>query len=139
MTTVAPDAVTRFRTAYLARDLAGMTSLLAPDCDLYPAAENKPYRGQVAGRAILSALIDTFEDTRYMGDLAGAVWHVGPAEARLLLFHGRVGNIAAQNIALIQVDDSDRIAVLTSMVRPMSALTAFDDRMRALLAADFVG
>ncbi|MFI5778663.1 nuclear transport factor 2 family protein [Nocardia sp. NPDC051570] len=138
MTAVAPDAVTRFRTAFLARDLDAMTALLAPDCDLYPATGDKPYRGHAAGRAIFRALMDVFEDARYLGELAGAVWDAGPADARVLLFRGRVDNVSAQSIALFQVDDSDRIAVVTSMVRPMSALTVFSERMRASLAAEIV-
>ncbi|MFG1791236.1 hypothetical protein [Nocardia sp. NPDC049149] len=138
MTAVAPDTATRFRTAFLAHDLDQMAALLAPDCDMYPAAEDKPYRGYTAGRAIISALMDTFDDARYLGELAGAVWHTGPAEAHALLFRGRVDNVVAQSIALLQVDDSDRIAVLTYMVRPMSAVTAFSDLMRARLAAEII-
>ncbi|MCM6773163.1 nuclear transport factor 2 family protein [Nocardia sp. CDC159] len=130
---VLSDAVTRFRAAYLAHDLEAMTAELGPDFELHSAVAAEPIRGRDAGRPLFQALLEVFDHVHYLGELSGAVWNSGPAQARVLLFRGHVDNVAADGIALLQVDDSDRIAVMTSMIRPMAAMTALSERIHEFL------
>ncbi|KZM72909.1 nuclear transport factor 2 family protein [Nocardia terpenica] len=129
------DVVTRFRDAFIAHDPDAAIALLAPDFVMYPAASSEPARGPEAGRAMFRAFMDTFDDFQYLGEMSGAVWDGGPTEARVGLFRGQVDGVPAQSISLLQLDDDDRIAVMTVMVRPLAALTEFSERVQAHLKA----
>ncbi|MCM6776376.1 nuclear transport factor 2 family protein [Nocardia sp. CDC159] len=120
------DTVTRFREAFAARDVETMVGLLAPDFELYSPVESKPYRGRAAAGTVFTTLIDTFDHYHYMGELSGVTWDSGPATVRALLFRALVDNSPTHGISLLQLDDDDRIAVITIMSRPGSAVAALE-------------
>jgi hypothetical protein len=78
-------------------------------------------------RALLGAVVATFEDFRYIREFRD-----GPLTA--LVFEAPVGDRAVQGVDLLEDDDHGQIKTLTVMVRPLSGLTALGDAVRARLA-----
>ncbi|MBF6331147.1 nuclear transport factor 2 family protein [Nocardia transvalensis] len=129
------DTVTRFRQAFAAGDPETMIALLAPDFELHSPVEAHTYRGRDAAGIIFRALMETLTDYRHRGQLTGASWDAGPADTHIWLFRARIESLAAHGMMMIQLDDTDRVAALTVMIRPLPALIAFDERMRAEIEA----
>ncbi|QIS21148.1 nuclear transport factor 2 family protein [Nocardia terpenica] len=126
MNTLPIDTVTRFRTAFVAKDPDALTDLLGPDAEIYSPVHPKPYRGRRAARAVFRALTGTFDDVRYLGEMAGATWDSGDTDAHVVVFRARVNGVAAHGVTLLQLDDADRITAMTTMIRPLAALTTFE-------------
>lgn len=131
------DTVDRFRDAVERGDLDAMTALLAPGVRLYSPVTFTPFEGIEAVRGLLGVLLRVFEDFRYVGDLRGeaepAVEGALPG-ARILIFKTVVSGRVIHGIDLFHLDDQGRIATLTVMVRPLSAVTALGEAVRAGLA-----
>ena len=119
---------TPFRRAVEARDLDAMIAALAEDVVFRSPVVFKPYEGRAAVGAILAAVLETFEDFRYVDALDGEDVHA-------LLFSARVGDRALDGIDLLRFDDAGLVRELTVMIRPMSGLTALADAMRSRLEA----
>ena len=87
-----------------------------------------PYEGRDALRQILAAVMDVFEDFRYVRE-------IGPTDARdhALVFEARVGDKQLEGCDFIQLDDDGAITDLTVMVRPMSATLTLAEAMKARL------
>jgi hypothetical protein len=117
----------RFRTAVEARHLEGMIELLSPTVVFNSPVAFKPYRGNETVAAVLTAVFETFEDFRYVDELEGEELHA-------LVFEARVGDRTLQGIDLIRATSDGRIAELTVMIRPASALMALGEAMRPKVA-----
>ncbi|MEV5410044.1 nuclear transport factor 2 family protein [Thermopolyspora sp. NPDC052614] len=135
------DTVDRFRDAAERRDLDAAAALLAPGVRLYSPVKFTPFEGADAVRGLLGVLMRTFEDFRYVGALEGEAEPVMEGTltaARILIFRAVVGGKQIHGIDLFQLDDQGRIAELTVMVRPLSAVTALGEAVLAGLTADGV-
>jgi hypothetical protein len=120
-----------FRRAIEARDLDAAVALLHEDVVFKSPVVFKPYQGREALRLILGAVLNVFEDFRYVRE-------IGADDARdhALVFEARVGDKLLEGCDFIRLDDDGLISELTVMVRPLAATLALADAMKAKLAAD---
>ena len=119
-----------FRAAIEARDLDAAVALLREDVVFRSPVVFTPYEGREALRQILAAVIDVFEDFRYIREIGadGAPDHA-------LVFEARVGDKQLQGCDFIHFDADGAIDEFTVMVRPMQAMLALAEAMKARLAA----
>ena len=119
-----------FRAAVEARDLPAALALLAGDVVFRSPVVFRPYRGRDAVAPILLAVTEVFEDFRYVREIGerGGRDHA-------LLFEARVGDRTLQGCDFLHTDDDGLISEFTVMVRPLSAVLALAEAMKAQLAA----
>jgi hypothetical protein len=119
-----------FRAAIEARDLDAAVALVREDVVFRSPVVFTPYEGREALRQILAAVIDVFEDFRYTREIGadGAADHA-------LVFEARVGDKQVQGCDFIHVDADGAIDEFTVMVRPLQAMLALAEAMKARLAA----
>ena len=119
-----------FRTAIEARDLDAAVALLREDVVFQSPVVFTPYEGREALRQILAAVMDVFQDFRYVREIGadGAPDHA-------LVFEARVGDKQLQGCDFIHFDADGAIDEFTVMVRPMQAMLALAEAMKARLAA----
>jgi hypothetical protein len=117
-----------FKQAIEAGDHAGMVAALAPDAVLRSPVSFKPFEGREAVAGLFAVLLATFEDFRYTDEFE--------ADGKsALVFRARVGDRDVEGLDLIRFDADGRIAELTVMVRPMSALVALGEAVGSQLTA----
>jgi hypothetical protein len=117
-----------FRAAVEAEDFSGFESLFAEDATFNSPVVFRPYEGRDAIRVILGAVVQVFEDFRYLA-------HVDDGQTAFLMFEARVGDRELQGVDILRFDADGRIVELTVMVRPRSGMNALAERMRELLEA----
>lgn len=119
-----------FRAAIEARDLDAAVALLHEDVVFRSPVVFTPYEGREALRQILGAVIEVFEDFRYVRE-------IGADDARdhALVFEARVGDKQLQGCDFIHLGDDGLIDEFTVMVRPMQAMLALAEAMKARLTA----
>jgi SnoaL-like domain len=117
-----------FRLAAEAKDLEAMTATLREDVVLHSPILFRGFEGREVVLGVLTHVVATLEDFRYTDELSedGTV---------VLRFQARVGDRELEGIDFLELDEDGRVAELTVFMRPMSALTAFNERMAARLAA----
>jgi hypothetical protein len=121
-------AVDDFRAGALARDLDAVMATFAPDARFYSPVKFRPIDGAPAIRVLLGVILQTFQDFRYVGALAGEVDRFAfaadeaAADAEVLVFRARVGDAEIHGIDMFHLGESGLIDELTVMVRPQSAL-----------------
>lgn len=119
-----------FRSAIEARDVDAALALVHDDVVFKSPVVFTPYEGREALQRILSAVIEVFEDFRYVRE-------IGAEDARdhALVFEARVGDKRLEGCDFIRRDDDGVITELTVMVRPMSAMLVLAEAMKARLSA----
>jgi hypothetical protein len=115
-----------FRLAAERKDLEAMREALREDVVLHSPILFRGFEGRDLVVQVLSHVAATLEDFRYTDELAenGTV---------VLRFKARVGDRELEGIDFLELDEDGRVAELTVFMRPMSALTAFNERMAARL------
>jgi hypothetical protein len=122
------SAHSAFRAAVEAGDHQGMSACLAPDAVLNSPVSFKPFEGREAVSQLFAILLETFEDFRYVDEFE--------ADGRAaLMFEARVGERRLQGLDWFCFDDDGRIAELTVMIRPLSAVIALAEAVGPKLAA----
>lgn len=111
-----------FRRAAEAKDLDLLTETLREDVELHSPILFRGFEGREIVSQVLTHVAATLEDLTYVGELTG-----GSSVA--LRFKARVGDRELEGIDFLELDDEGRVAVLTVFMRPMSALTAFNEQM----------
>jgi hypothetical protein len=119
-----------FRSAIEVQDLDAAVALLREDVVFRSPVVFTPYEGREALRQILGAVIEVFEDFRYVREIGA-----DGARDHALVFEARVGDKQLQGCDFIQLDDDGAITELTVMVRPMQAMLALAEAMKAKLTA----
>lgn len=114
-----------FRSAIEAKDIDAAVALFRADAVFHSPVVHKPYQGIPALHAILSAVVQVFEDFRYTAEHGGDDGHV-------LEFAARVDDRDLEGVDILRSADGV-LTELTVMVRPYSAATALRERMAALL------
>ncbi|MEU7472847.1 nuclear transport factor 2 family protein [Streptomyces sp. NPDC044984] len=115
-----------FRKAVEAHDLDAAVALLAEDVVFTSPVVFKPYTGKAVTGAILRAVVEVFEDFRYVREIDDAA-----GRDHALVFTARVGDRRIEGCDFIHVDDDGRIDELTVMVRPLSGAQALAAAMGA--------
>lgn len=117
-----------FRLAAEAKDLEAMTATLREDVVLHSPILFRGFEGRDVVLQVLTHVVATLEDFRYTDELA-------EGDTVVLRFKARVGDRELEGIDFLELDEDGRVAELTVFMRPMSALTAFNERMAARLGA----
>lgn len=115
-----------FRRAAEAKDLELLTETLREDVELHSPILFRGFEGRETVTAVLTHVAATLEGLTYIDEL-----HEGNSVA--LRFKANVGDRELEGIDFLELDDEGRVAVLTVFMRPMSALTAFNERMKERL------
>jgi hypothetical protein len=82
----------------------------------------RPFEGRVVVEQVLGHVMETFEDFRYVDELAGDGTHA-------LIFRARIGERQIHGLDHFELDGDGRIAVFTVMVRPLSGVIALAEAM----------
>jgi hypothetical protein len=123
-----PDAHD-FRRAAEAKDLDLIRETLAEDVVLHSPILFKGFEGRDMAVLVLSNVIEVFEDFRYLDEVHGDGTVV-------LRFAATVaGKFEIEGVDYLTLDADGRIADLTVFLRPLKAVTAFNELMTARLAA----
>jgi hypothetical protein len=117
-----------FRAAAEAKDFGQADGLFAENAKFRSPMVFKPYEGRDTIKVILGAVVQVFEDFRYIA-------HVETGDTAVLEFEARVGDRELQGVDVLRFNEDGTIAELTVMVRPMSGLAALGEAMRAKLEA----
>jgi SnoaL-like domain len=117
-----------FRAAAEAKDFSQIEELFAEDAAFNSPVVYKPYHGREAIKVLLGAVLQVFEDFRYLDQ-------VESAETAVLIFEARVGERSLQGVDILRFGEDGRIAAMTVMVRPMTGMHALAERMQELLPA----
>jgi hypothetical protein len=119
-----------FRKAVEDGDHAALVDLLAEDVVFTSPVVFKPYAGKPVTSAILGAVMEVFEDFRYVREIANP-----DGRDLALVFEARVGDRALQGCDFLHFDEGGRIDDFTVMVRPLSAAQALQEAMAARFEA----
>lgn len=117
-----------FRRAAEAKDFAAAPDLFADDVAFRSPVVFKPYEGRDALLVLLGAVVQVFEDFRY-------VEQVETGDTAVLMFEATVNQREVQGVDILRFDREGRIREMIVMVRPMSGMHALAERMRELLEA----
>jgi hypothetical protein len=117
-----------FRAAAEGKDFSAAAGVFTEDVCFRSPVVFKPYEGREALLVILNAVVQVFEDFRY-------VEQVETGDTAVLMFEARIGERSLQGVDILRFDGEGRVRELIVMVRPMSAMHALAERMRALLEA----
>jgi hypothetical protein len=115
-----------FRLAVEAKDLAAATATLREDVVLHSPILFRGFEGREIVMQVLTHVAATLEDFRYTDELADA-------DTVVLRFKARVGDRELEGIDFLELDEQGQVKELTVFMRPMSALTAFNEQMAARL------
>lgn len=115
-----------FREAVEAHDLDRIHDLLAEDVVFRSPVAHHPYPGRAITHAILSAVIEVFEDFRYVREIGA-----DDASDLALVFEATVGGKEITGCDFIHLDEDGRIDDFMVMVRPLSAAQALSEAMAA--------
>ena len=115
-----------FRAAAEAKDFGAAENLLAADVTFRSPVVFKPYEGRDQVQLILGAVVQVFEDFRY-------IEQVETGDVAVLQFETRVGDRQVQGVDILKFADDGTITELTVMVRPMSGVHALAEAMQKLL------
>ena len=115
-----------FRAAAEAKDFGAAENLLAADITFRSPVVFKPYGGRDQVQLILGAVVQVFEDFRY-------IEQVETGDVAVLQFETRVGDRQVQGVDILKFADDGTITELTVMVRPMSGVHALAEAMQKLL------
>ena len=118
----------KFRAAAEAKDFSQVDDLLAEDIVFRSPAVFKPYEGRDLVKVILGAVVQVFEDFRYLDQVEGD-------DRAVLVFEARVGDRELQGVDILRFDSDGRVDELTVMIRPMSGLNALAEEMGRRLQA----
>ncbi len=117
-----------FRAAAEAKDFAAAQDVFAEDVHFRSPVVFKPYEGRDATMVILNAVVQVFEDFRY-------IEQVETGDTATLMFEANVGDKSLQGIDVLRFDEEGRVRELIVMVRPMSGMHALAEKMREMLEA----
>lgn len=118
-----------FRRAAEAKDIDLLTETLREDVVLHSPILFRGFEGREAVTTILTHVIATLEGFTYVDELADE-------RTVVLRFRANVGDRQLEGIDFLELDEDGRVAELTVFMRPLSALTAFNERMAARLGVE---
>jgi hypothetical protein len=111
-----------FRLAAEAKDFDLLIETLREDVELHSPILFRGFEGREIVGQVLTHVAATLEDLTYVDELT-------EGDTVALRFKAQVGDRELEGIDFLELDEDGRIAVLTVFMRPMSALTAFNEQM----------
>jgi SnoaL-like domain len=117
-----------FRVAAEAKDVERLSEVLSEDVVLHSPILFRGFEGREVVSQVLAHVAATVEDPTYTDELV-------EGNTVCLRFKARVGDRELEGIDFLELDDDGKVAEVTVFMRPMSALTAFNEQMAARLGA----
>jgi hypothetical protein len=117
-----------FRTAAESKDLTMIEEVLREDVVLHSPILFRGFEGREATKFVLANVIEVFEGFHYVGEAR-------EGNVVYLRFKANVGDKQIEGMDVLELDDEDKVAELTVFLRPLSAVNAFNEQMKARLAA----
>jgi hypothetical protein len=117
-----------FRRAAETKDLELMRETLREDVVLHSPILFRGFEGRDVVLVVLGHVIEVLEDFRYVDEAT-------EGNTVFLRFKAMVGDRELEGIDFLELDEQGRVAELTVFMRPLSALTRFNERMGERLAA----
>jgi hypothetical protein len=117
-----------FRVAAEAKDVELMTEALREDVVLHSPILFRGFEGRDVVGQVLTHVAATLEDLTYVDELVGE-------DSVCLRFQARVGDRELEGIDFLELDEAGKVAELTVFMRPLSAITAFNEQMKERLEA----
>jgi hypothetical protein len=111
-----------FRRAAEAKDIDLLIETLREDVVLHSPILFRGFEGREIVSQVLTHVAATLEDLTYTDELAGE-------RTVALRFKARVEDRELEGIDFLELDDEGRVKKLTVFMRPMSALTRFNEGM----------
>ena len=118
----------RFRAAVESHDAGAAAELLAEGIVFHSPVTFHPYVGRETVARLLGIVAEVFEDFRYTDELAGEGTHA-------LIFRAAVGGRELEGLDLLRFDADGLISEFTVMVRPVSGLMPFAEKMAERVTA----
>jgi hypothetical protein len=122
--------VQQFRAAIEAQDIEAAIALLSDDVVFHSPIAFTPYRGRDAVGMVLRAVVQVFEDFRYVREIGAP-----GARDQALVFRTRIGERQVEGCDFLHLDEDGAISELTVMVRPLNGALALAEAMKAKLAS----
>jgi hypothetical protein len=117
-----------FRVAAEAKDVELMTAALREDVVLHSPILFRGFEGREIVGQVLTHVAATLEDFVYTDEIAAA-------DTVCLRFKAKVGDRELEGIDFLELDEGGRVRELTVFMRPLSAITAFNEQMKLRLEA----
>jgi len=117
-----------FRVAAEAKDVELMTETLREDVVLHSPILFRGFEGREIVGQVLSHVAATLEDLTDVGELQDG-------DSVCLRFQAKVGELELEGIDYLTLDAEGRVADLTVFMRPLKAVNAFNELMKARLEA----
>lgn len=117
-----------FRLAAEAKDLELLAEALREDVELHSPILFRGFEGREMVGQVLTHVAATLEDLTYVDELT-------TGNSVCLRFKARVGDRELEGIDFLELDDDGRVKELTVFMRPLSAITTFNERMKERLEA----
>jgi hypothetical protein len=111
-----------FRRAAEAKDIELLAEALREDVVLHSPILFRGFEGREIVTQVLTHVAATLEDLTYTDELV-------EGNTVALRFKAQVGDRELEGIDFLELDDDGRVAELTVFMRPMSALTRFNEQM----------
>jgi hypothetical protein len=117
-----------FRRAAEGKDLDLLVEALREDVVLHSPILFRGFEGREIVSQVLTHVAATLEQLTYTDELV-------EGKTVCLRFKARVGDRELEGIDFLELDDDGKVAELTVFMRPLSAITAFNEQMKARLEA----
>jgi hypothetical protein len=117
-----------FRRAAETKDLQLLSEALRADVVLHSPILFRGFEGRDTVTQVITHVAETLEGLTYTDELV-------EGDTVCLRFKARVGDRELEGIDFLELDEDGRVAELTVFMRPLSAITAFNERMKARLEA----
>jgi len=117
-----------FRRAAEAKDLDLLSEALREDVVLHSPILFRGFKGREIVSQVLTHVAATLEGLTYTDELV-------EGNTVCLRFKAQVGDRELEGIDFLELDDDGKVAELTVFMRPLSAITAFNEQMKARLEA----
>lgn len=128
MTQPATDFLERWHAAVAAEDLAGAAELVAPGCEMISPVAWRTPQGDGYARHLIGTFFSCVENFRYRKD-----WIDNTGREVLLEFEADIAGRGLVGIDRISLDDTGNAVRFEVLIRPLNALTAVAEAMRAKL------
>jgi SnoaL-like domain len=117
-----------FRLAAEAKDLDLLGEALREDVVLHSPILFRGFEGREIVSQVLTHVAATLEGLTYTDELL-------EGNTVCLRFKANVGDRELEGIDFLELDEDGKVAELTVFMRPLSAITAFNEQMKARLEA----
>jgi len=111
-----------FRRAAEAKDVELMTETLHEDVVLHSPILFRGFEGREIVGQVLTHVAATLEDLAYTDELV-------EGDTVCLRFKAKVGDRELEGIDFLELDEEGKVVELTVFMRPLSAITAFNEQM----------